>query len=82
MDEPENGEEMELRVFIANVLENVLEGVLLAQGGNVPAGLPEGVEFRLSLEHGEVEFVVPLSRFVFDNRAGMVTYSYGSKTRN
>lgn len=77
----ESGSEKELSVFIASVLKNVVEGVLMAQGAGVPAGLPDGVEFVFAFDNGEVEFVVPMSNMVFD-RGQVVTYTHGSNTKN
>ena len=79
---PESGAEMELSVFIARVLQDVVQGVLLAQGESVPVGLPSGVDFILSLENGDVEFTVPLSNYIFENKQSMVTYTYGTTSKN
>ena len=81
MSEPESGAEMELSVFIARVLQDVVQGVQMAQGAGVPASMPQGVEFGLALEYGDVNFVVPLSNMVFDGLGTLVAYSYG-KAKN
>ena len=80
-ESPESGVEKELSIFIKEVLQNVLDGVLMAQGAGVPASMPKGVEFGLALEYGDVNFVVPLSNMVFDGLGTLVAYSYG-KAKN
>jgi hypothetical protein len=81
MSEAENGAKMEMGKFISEVLQNVLEGVLLAQGASVPCSLPDGVEFVFGLANGDVTFTVPLSNMMFD-RGTLVTYSHGSIAKN
>lgn len=78
---PESGVGMDMDVYIAKVLQSVVDGVLLAQGAGIPASLPSGVDFVVSLADGDVMFTVPLSSYLFDNRSAMVTYS-GSRAKN
>ena len=77
----ENGVEMEMSKYIAEVLQSVVDGVLMAQGASVPCSLPDGVEFVFGLANGDVTFTVPLSNMMFD-RGTMVTYTHGSIAKN